>query len=107
MYNAFFDYDFRHERSIKDTLQIRVFSSSAPPQVLDKQRCAAIDPTSVLHKRRQLVARFFDPPYIPQRPRPLADCLVVGLAIACTTDHDGKRVSAHSNWQPSKLEGTP
>jgi hypothetical protein len=107
MYNAFFDYDFRHERSIKDTLQIRVFSSSAPPQVLDKQRCAAIDPTSVLHKRRQLVAGLLYADHISQRPRPFADRLVVGLAIARTTDHYGKWVCVLVNRQTCKLECTP
>jgi hypothetical protein len=107
MYSAFFDYNFTYERSIEYTLQKCVFSSATPPQVLGKQRCAAIDPTSVLHKRRQLVAGFLDALHIPQCPRPFADCFVVGLAIACTTDHDGKRVRIHISPQPSKLERTP
>jgi hypothetical protein len=107
MYRAFFDYNFTYERSIEYTLQKRVFSSATPPQVLGKQRCAAIDPTSVLHKRHQWVAGFFDARHIPQRPRPLAYCLVVGLAIACTTDHDSKGVRIHISPQPSKLERTP
>jgi hypothetical protein len=74
--------------------------------VLGKQRCAAIDPTSVLHKRPQRVAGFLDARHISRRSRPLADCLVVGLAIACTTDHDSKGVRIHISLQPGKFEGT-
>jgi hypothetical protein len=107
MYSAFFEYNFTCERSIKDTLQKRVFSSATPPQVLGVQGSAAIDPTSVLHKRRQLVARFLDAGYISQRSRPLADGLVVGLAIARATNYGGKRVSARINSQLSKLVRTP
>jgi len=62
-----------------------------------------VNPTSVLHKRRQQVARFLDPGHIPQRPRPLADCLVVEFVLACRTNDHGKRVSARINSQTSKL----
>src|SRR5262245_27844604 len=82
-------------------------SSFAPAEIFCVPLGASIDPTSVLHKRRQLVAGFLDPLHIPQCPRPFADCFVVCLAIACTTDHGGKRVRIHISPQPGKLVRTP
>jgi hypothetical protein len=104
MYSAFFDYDFTYERSIEDNLQKR--SSSAPPQVLGKQRCAAIDPTSVLHKRHQPVAGLLEPRHKPQSSTEFADCLIVEFVFARASNNNGKRVSAHINGQPGKLERT-
>jgi hypothetical protein len=59
-----------------------MFSPFASTKIFCVPLGAGVHPTSVLHKRRQLVARLFDQGHIPQRPRPLADCLVVRLAIA-------------------------
>jgi hypothetical protein len=50
------------------------------------------------------VAGFFHARYIPQRSRPLADCLVVGLAIARAANHDSEWVRIHINWYPGKFE---
>jgi len=73
-------------------------SPSASPEIFCVPLGASIDPTSVLHKRRQLVAGLLNAGYIPQRSRPLADGLVVEFVFARATNHDRKRVRVHINW---------
>src|SRR6266446_1704898 len=79
-------------------------SPSASPEIFCVPLGAGIDPTSVLHKRHQWMAGFLDPRHIPQRPRPLADGLIIELVFARATNYGGKRVCFHINRQPSKLE---
>jgi hypothetical protein len=82
-------------------------SPSASPEVLRVEVGASVDPAFVLDEGLEPHTGFLRARHIPQRPRPLANCLVVGPAIARAANYGGKGVSVHINRQPSKLERTP